>query len=63
MRSQQFVRKITMLTSNFRNVFYERDYSNLCEGLLWLVKIKQMTVLQKETLVKLTTRKGRMFLL
>ena len=63
MGSQQFLRKITMLTSNFRNVFHERDYSNLCEGLLWLVNIKHMTVLHKEALVKLTTRKGRMFLL
>ncbi len=63
MGSQQFLRKITMLTSNFRNVFYERDYSNLCEGLLWLVNIKLMTVLLKEALVKLTPRKGMMFLL
>ena len=44
MGSQQFLRKIAMLTSNFRNVFYERDYSNLCEGLLRLVNIKHMTV-------------------
>ena len=54
---------ITMLTSNFRNVFHERDYSNLCKGLLWLVNMKHMTVLHKEALVKLTPRKGMMFLL
>ena len=36
---------IRMLTSNFRNVFHERDSSNLCEGLLRLVNIKHMTVL------------------